>query len=142
MARGGARDGRPGVSYPNRTDLNPAKPLPPTVAPGQQYGQGQAQRAAQQRVPMGPAPAAGPGAAPPPPMSGTISQALPPLDAPSDRPGEHVMAGAPLGPGPGPEVLGIPQGTDAVDDYLRALWSIDPNPDIRELLEDLETGGF
>ena len=31
-----------------------------------------------------------------------------PLGAPSERPDEPITAGAPVGPGPGPEVLGLP----------------------------------
>lgn len=78
--------------------------LPPTAAPGQQYGQRTEQIEAQRQVPM----------APPAPPPAVESQGVPqgpepggfgPLAAPSGRPEEPVTAGAPLGPGPGPEVL-------------------------------------
>ena len=46
-------------------------------------------------VPSAPTPAGGP-------------PSLTPLDAPTARPGEPVTAGAPMGPGPGPESLGLP----------------------------------
>lgn len=84
---GGAREGKQGKSYPQRTDLNAA---PVRTAPGQAYGAAAAQAAAQQVVPMAQTPVVG-------------------LHAPSARPGEHVMTGAPRGPGAGPEILPSPQ---------------------------------
>jgi hypothetical protein len=52
---------------------------------------------------------------PPPPGS------IPSLTAPTERPGEPVTAGLPVGPGPGPEALGAPAPqSDALFD-LRAL---------------------
>lgn len=42
-----------------------------------------------------------------------------PLGAPTDRPGEPVTAGVPVGPGPGAEVLGLPDES-GVDDL--AMW--------------------
>ncbi len=41
-------------------------------------------------------------------LVGGTPPALTPLSAPSARPDEPVTAGAALGPGPGPEALGIP----------------------------------
>lgn len=35
------------------------------------------------------------------------------LDAPTQRPGEPVTAGSPSGPGPGPEILGLPTSVDS-----------------------------
>jgi hypothetical protein len=102
VPRGGARAGRPGAKYPNRSDL-PGKVLPIQTAPSTQYGQAAASVRSQQAVPMAAPPApAQPSAAPPPIPPGGVT----PLNAPSERPGEHVMTGAPVGPGAGPEVLG------------------------------------
>lgn len=58
------------------------------------------------------------------PLSGS-AKAMPkitPLDAPTERPDEPVTAGAPSGPGPGPEALGMTSRKSMVDDYkaLRA----------------------
>lgn len=122
MPRGGRRQGVPGKPYNNRSDL---RALPVTTAPGQQYGQRAAQEAAQQAVPMGkpvtpPASAAGasassaPVAGPAGPLPGQVT----PLGAPTERPGEPVTAGLPMGAGPGPEVLGMApqqQGEDLTD---------------------------
>lgn len=84
---GGARQGQQGKSYPQRSDLN-AQAV--RTAPSQPYGAAASQAAAQQAVPMAQTPVLG-------------------LNAPSQRPGEHVMTGAPQGPGAGPEILPRPQ---------------------------------
>lgn len=120
--RGGRRQGAPGKAYGNRTDLNAAKPLPPTAAPSAEYGQATAALNAQRALPMAAAPTNAPGAASPSPAPGGNPAAAPPpvtglppglpppgsmqpLDAPTDRPDEHMMTGVPAGPGPGPEAL-------------------------------------
>src|SRR5215207_2868852 len=83
--RGGARSGQPGQAYTNRTDLN-AKPRQAAAAgPSQGYGQRAELMRAQQALPL---PAPGPS-----------------LNDPTERPDEHPMTGAPMGPGAGPEVL-------------------------------------
>src|SRR5689334_22782298 len=89
MARGGARSGRPGSQYGNRTDLQQGPHLAPTANVGQPYGTATQQTQAQQQVPMGPPPG-------PPPI---------PLSAPTSRPGEPVQAGLPIGPGSGPSPM-------------------------------------
>lgn len=101
--RGGSRQGTPGTAYANRSDLQ-ARKVPQAVAPSPQYGTAVAQQRALQAMPI----AAPPGPRPPTPSgpSGPSPQPVVPLDAPSMRPDEHVMAGAPVGPGPGPEALG------------------------------------
>lgn len=85
MARGGARSGRPGASYSNRSDLQNAPRLAPTAAKDQPYGEAGAQLASQTQMPLGPPP--------------------PPINAPTSRPSEPVTAGLSLGPGPGPEAI-------------------------------------
>lgn len=106
MARGGARQGKPGVAHLNRTDLNVAK-LPAAAATGQQYGQAGQQLAAQAAVPMGaqPTPTA-PGSAGPPTTAapGVTPGSLGPIDAPSSRPDEPLTTGAPFGAGAGPQM--------------------------------------
>lgn len=148
MPRGGRRAGRPGVAHGNRTDLNG----PPTANfTGQQYGAAAAQARAQSAVKPGPPPTAnipppppgaptgevpqrGPAPGPPMPSPG----ALGPLDAPSTRPAEPITHGLPIGAGGGPEVLAQPGvGADALELQLRALYSMYPYPEIRDLLEEL-----
>lgn len=78
--------------------------LPPTAAPGQQYGQRTQQIEAQQQVPMAPPPPT-PAVESPPVTGGPEPGGFGPLGAPSGRPEEPVTAGSPIGAGPGPEVL-------------------------------------
>lgn len=120
LPRGGSREGQPGKAYPNRSDLTQA----PKTVPGQTYGK-QAEQAAAQRVnPL-------PQQAPPTPIQ------VPPLGRPTDRPNEPVMAGAPMGPGPGPEVLGF-DPDEEVGIQLRALYEVLPSSDLREAIEEFD----
>lgn len=105
MARGGARQGKPGVAHLNRTDLNVAK-LPAAAAPGQTYGQAGEQIAAQQQMPQAPQPSTLPQQ---PEQQPILPGSLGPLTAPTARPNEPLTAGAPFGPGPGPAPLPSPQ---------------------------------
>ena len=90
MPRGGARQGKAGQAYSNRSDLNPA--LKPQAIQGGQYGSVSAQIASQKAVPMASAPL---------PTSPVGQQPFPaapqapltPLDAPTQRPDEHLMTG-------------------------------------------------
>lgn len=108
MARGGRRTGTPGTAYSNRTDLNAnSGALPIQTPPSAEYGQSATLRRSQQAVPM-----ANPQAPPPPAGSPSAPTApvIPPGGfgdplRPTDRPDEHVMAGLPVGPGPGPEAM-------------------------------------
>lgn len=101
---GGKRAGAVGTAYKNRTDLNGPQPI--SAAPGQQYGARKAQMDAQRAVPVGT-----PEVAPPQftgrpegmPGAGSLGD----LFADSTRPDEDVMNGARLGPGGGPEILGL-----------------------------------
>lgn len=95
---------------------------------GEPYGQNNF-REIQSGAPMGTPPA-------PAGMSGGgAAQPLVPLDAPTQRPDEPVTAGAALGPGVGPEALGLgPEAEDAEDlerlrRYLPALMEMASRPD-------------
>ena len=90
MARGGNRQGTPGVAYPNRTDLAA------DYAP--QTGSTTAAAGGQEPVPTQPPPGMG---SPGPVYSLTPDQ-VPRLDDPSQRPEEPVTAGL-GGPVPGAE---------------------------------------
>lgn len=93
MARGGRRQGTPGVVYGQRSDLNAKRSLDTGYTPPPQ--------------PMAPTgggpPVGGPSAGgPPPEQLGIHPDQVTPLFAPTDRPNEPVTAGLPYGPGPGP----------------------------------------
>lgn len=61
-------------------------------------------------------------------------QSVTPLFAPSQRPNEPITTGIPMGPGAGPEVLGINNNVDTLEDkermisYLPALETIAASP--------------
>lgn len=82
------------------------------------------------------------------PMGGAVTAATPqmppiiPLDAPTQRPEEPITYGVDAGPGPGSEVLNLPQGVGMGADVdtgirtIRALYMQDPrNQDLRRILE-------
>lgn len=118
MPRGGKRQGKPGVSYPNRSDLN-AQPV--RTAPAQTYGDATRHREAQQAMPLAgqPAPAASaaPGAPRPVPQLGGLYNE-------SMRSDEPVTAGLDASPG------GV-----TPRDILMAVYRQYPNDDLRTMLE-------
>jgi hypothetical protein len=123
-------------AYPNRTDLNQPKPKMAAFT-NQTYGE-QANQVRRQRV-VKPGPP--PGArvpAPGPAQPGAAGA----FNRPTERPNEPVTAGAPFGPGAGPEALsgaGVQAGSRE-DVYLqvRAIASRYPNPAVLDLLQTLE----
>jgi hypothetical protein len=128
-----------GGSYPNRTDLRQA----PGAASQQEYGKAKAQLDAQKVVPLSQAPA--PGSVSPSlssragMMGGGGQTIVPPLSAPSARPEEPITAGLPTGPGPGPEVLPMPQSQDlTLLEQLRGMYNVYPNDDIARLMSVVE----
>lgn len=125
--RGGTRQGIQGAQYSNRSDLIEKPRQPVRTATGQAYGQAGAQAAAQRAIPLPQQPSPQMGSAPPLPF-----------DAPTQRPGEPVTAGLPIGAGPGPEVLG-PMGDDTIILQLRALYQAYPNSDLRAIIEEFES---
>lgn len=139
LGRGGARQGRSGARYSQRSDLQLGARLPVQTAPGQVYGVAKQQADAQRQIALPRALPAGTGAAP----AAVATQgptpdraALPPLGAPTARPDEPVTTGSAFGPGAGPEVLG--SGRDSTGDELRALYLRFPNDDLRRLIEALD----
>lgn len=120
--RGGRRAGNPATAYPNRSDLNETKTVPPAAFTGQAYGQATQQARVQQSGPRPPA-------FPPPGSLGDFA-------GPTARPDEPLTAGAPVGPGPGPESLGVLGGTDT-DIRIRALYQAHPSEPLREIIESM-----
>lgn len=137
---GGTRQGTPGATYSNRSDLRAQKP---TAVPGQAYGKAGAQLAAQKVVPMAGAPAqTAPAAAPTPAGAGGFATPddTPNLLDPTGRPDEPVEAGMPFGPGGGPEMIG-PTPMGDTEARLRALYQAFPTRELRELIRQMDMGG-
>lgn len=132
MPRGGKRKGTVGGMYPNRSDMrSPALANQPST-----YGDKAQQQRAVQAVPLpkpqGSAlPSARGAPAPAPPIPGAS-----PFDRPTERPGEPVTAGLPIGAGPGPSVA--TPAIDAVVETLRAAVARFPTPGALALLEALD----
>jgi hypothetical protein len=148
--RGGARTGTPGKSYSNRTDLQGGT-QPVKTAPSAQYGEGAKLQAAQRAMPLpdnsglpaAPA-AAGGGGAPQAGPTGPLPGDLGALDRPTDRPGEHVSTGLPVGGGAGPEVMsGMANPNAQLGIQLRAMYKTNPNQDLLDLIQqfDQQNGG-
>lgn len=95
--------GMPGA-LSRRTDGGPADRQPMRQLTDAAYGEQKTFREAQQAAPMAKAPT---GAVEPLDMSGVT-----PLNAPTAMPHQPVTAGAALGPGGGPESLGLPSAQD------------------------------
>jgi hypothetical protein len=64
------------------------------------------------------------------------------LFAPSQRPEEPVTAGIAAGPGPGPEVLGLPQQTESLSSILAKMVQYDTNGEIAALYEQAVSRGL
>ena len=105
--KGGERQGTPGTSYGNRTDLN----MPISTVPNQEYGKAAAQQRAQQAVPMASAPNGATAVTPTAPAQPTVTPGSLPYTAATERPNEPITAGIDQGPGPGSEIMtGPPRG--------------------------------
>jgi len=116
--RGGRRQGAPGTSYANRTDLNVA-------------------RAPQQGTVTA---AAGGQAAPAQQQSFIPPEGVPKLDDPSARPTEPVTTGLDIGPGDGSHALGYTPPASSVQS-LQAAYLAHPTPELRRALDFLVSKG-
>lgn len=120
-------------NYPNRSDL---RGLAPQAVTGQTYGEAGRQIAAQRAVPMAAPPTE---QAAPRPRPGTLGS----LTRRTERPAEPITAGAPFGPGLGPEALGVASTSgDAALDELRMIYQMYPNDDLADLLDAYGRDGF
>lgn len=138
MARGGRRVGTPGKSYPNRTDMH----QPIKAAPGGEYGSVTALKDAQKVVPLPNANAVAPPSSPSPIQSAPGGGGVAPGDinfgGPTQRPDEPVTNGLPVGPGQGPEALGLGVGPNDPATLLRSIYVNVPqaqNNDVLRLIE-------
>ena len=64
------------------------------------------------------------------------------LYAPSQRPDEPVTSGIAAGPGPRPEVLGLPQQTESLSSILAQMVQYDTNGEIAALYEQAVARGL
>lgn len=134
MPAGGQRYGRQGEAYSNRTDLNQTALRTGSLGamPGAARPYGTADTGS---LPPGPSAGQdgppGPPAPSPSPDADVAPGGLMPLNAPSQRPSEPLLAGAPGTEGPGGGTL-LPDDPNAI---LRHLYAVYPHPDILRLME-------
>jgi len=64
------------------------------------------------------------------------------LFSPTERPGEPVTSGNPMGPGAGPEGLNLPNRSFNVTQVLSRLAQSDPTGEIEMILQDLNDRGI
>lgn len=69
-------------------------------------------------------------------------QPLTSLFADSARPGEDIMSGNRLGPGPGPEVLGMRPQQESLSQILATMLPYDTNGEIAALYEQAQSRGL
>lgn len=114
--------------YSKRTDGKPGQSL--SAAPDQAYGDKKAQIDSQRIAPMGAAEPMAPAAQAAQAQQGPPQDAQPQqmapfaggaFNAPSDRPNEPITHGVDIGPGAGPEALGVPPQGQRPDGYLTGL---------------------
>lgn len=78
------------------------------------------------------------------PMSAAPAMAMPSvqLAGPTARPEEPITTGAPVGAGPGPEILPTaPQAPDETATLLRQLAVMNPDPDLVRIVQFLDAEG-
>ena len=121
-----------------RTDGQPAR-----WVPGQAYGDGQALLNVQQSAPMAQA-----GSSPSPAdVSNLLTQTAQPITAPTQYPSEPFTTGAPVGEGPGPEVLASGGATGptrtklmaSLPPLMRMAEQPDASPELRALVRYLRS---
>lgn len=126
---GGPRQGTPGKGYTNRTDLQTNMDMGKNTAAsgGMVAPEPVAQLGQPQSLGM---PAVG-------------ADEVPNLSDPTQRPNESVMAGVPIGAGPGSEVLGPmpPNPADPVRQIIEALMLTHSNPDLQRAAALLDAEG-
>lgn len=136
MPRGGYRKpNQPAaVSGPGRlskrTDGGPTQAAQP-IPSGGQYGARKEMAELQSGAPMAGNPQA---RVPSSPVTGLFDQ--------TQRPEEPITSGSPMGAGPGPEAMSLPQRTFNPIDTLTRLAANDPSGQVESILQDLSSRGI
>lgn len=113
--------------FSQRTDGGPGETMKQAARyiQGDQYGDSQEINQVAQAAPLA--------AGPKPPAARPT-----PISAPTQRPDEPVTAGAPVGPGPGPEILNLPKRTNPALEVVREAYRQYPSAHLRVMLQKLE----
>lgn len=125
-----------GASGPGKYSVRSDK----LTAPSAYYGEGVDTAQIKQGAPLATTPDVKAG--PAPTGAGAPQGDVTPLFAPSQRPTEDVMAGNKLGPGPGPEVLGMKPQQESLSQILAKMLPYDTNGEIAALYEQAQSRGL
>ena len=134
MARGPLAGASGPGKFSKRTD---GMKLPSTG-----YGEGVETAAIQGGAPLAKTPSVNPTSLSEQGMAPSQLERVTPLYAPSQRPDEPITSGIAMGPGPGPEVLGVMQRPEALSQVLAQMLPYDTNGEIAALYEQAVTRGL
>lgn len=113
--------------------------------PDAAYGEAKEFNELQKQAPLANVPQPGPGGAAAPQPNPNPLASVVPLSAPTQRPDEPVTAGAPLGPGPGPEVMGPAMAArtaqyQSASQLLSSIAASSDNADLQALAANIKRG--
>jgi hypothetical protein len=106
------------------------------------YGEGVENAAVKSAAPLAKTPNVNPTSRSEMGMAPSQMEPITPLFAPSQRPDEPITSGIPMGAGPGPEVLGLPQQTESLSSILAQMVQYDTNGEIAALYEQAVARGL
>lgn len=119
-----------------RTDGGPTQPI--RVAPGQPYGDRQQLEELQRAAPLPAAAQSAPGGG----AQGISADAITPLSAPSQKPGEPVTAGVDIGAGPGTgAITALRSGPQRVSDVISKYVASDTSGRLADMYMELVNMG-
>jgi len=127
MARGPLAGAAGPGKFSKRTDM---------ALPSASYGEGVETAAIQGGAPLARTPDVRPMSRSEQGIAPSQLERVTPLYAPSERPGEPITSGIPMGEGPGPEALGITRPTEKMSDTLAKLLPFDDTGDIAILYQE------
>ena len=127
MARGPLAGAAGPGKFSKRTDM---------ALPSASYGEGVETAAIQGGAPLAKTPDVRPMSRSEQGIAPSQLERVTPLYAPSERPGEPITSGIPMGEGPGPEVLGVSRPTEKMSDTLAKLLPFDDTGDIAILYQE------
>ncbi len=112
--------------------------------PSAAYGEGVQTQAIQQGAPLAKTPSVNPMSRSEQGIAPSQLERITPLYAPSQRPDEPITAGVAVGPGPGPEILGMnaARPAESLSNILSQMLPYDTNGEIAALYEQAVSRGL
>jgi hypothetical protein len=112
--------------------------------PSAAYGEGVQTQAIQQGAPLAKTPSVNPMSRSEQGIAPSQLERITPLYAPTQRPDEPITAGVAVGPGPGPEILGMnaARPAESLSNILSQMLPYDTNGEIAALYEQAVSRGL